>query len=197
MIWIFVVSLPSVISPCSFWRCGTILNADDRDGDTDGGVLDKEGVLALSGNVRPACNLSILGEISIEFESVKTGTADEDAAMSDLDTFTLGKKFEVDKIEEASNGWVVDIANGIGNTFEGSFMLWSPFSLLSVVILFKTVNELCILHRFKRLRMSRKPYWYFQFYTIHVFIFFIWLYIIASYCISLDLYRYSNKRSTV
>ena len=161
IIYIFVVSLPSVISPCSFWRCGTILNADDRDGDTDGGVLDKEGVLALSVNARPVCNLSILGEISVEFESVKTGTADEDAAISDLDTFTLDKKFEVDKIEVTSNGWVVDVPNGIGEAFEGSFMLWSPFSLLSVVILFETVIELFILHRFKRLRMSRKPYWHF------------------------------------
>ena len=152
------MSLPSVISPCSFWRCGTILNADDRDGDTDGEVLDKDVVLALSVNVRLVCNLSTLGEISVEFESVKTGTADEDAAISDLDTFALGKKFEVDKIEEASNGWVVDIPNGIGNAFEGSFMLWSPFSLLSVVILFEILNELFILHRFKRLRMSRKPY---------------------------------------
>ena len=156
-----MVSLPSVISSCSFWRCGTILNADDRDGDTDGGVLDIEGVWALSVNVRPVCNLSIFGEISVEFESVKTGAADEDAAISDLDTFTLGKKFEVDKIEEASNVWVVDIPNGIGNAFEGSVMLWSPFSLLSVVILFETVNELSILHRFKWLRMSTKPSWHF------------------------------------
>ena len=56
---------------------------------------------------------------------------------------------------------MVDVPNGIGEAFEGSFMLWSPFSLLSVVILFETVIELFILHRFKRLRMSRKPYWHF------------------------------------
>ena len=49
--------LPSLLSSRCFWRWGTILNAEDADDDTEGGVVLIEGDVVESGTTCPGCNL--------------------------------------------------------------------------------------------------------------------------------------------
>jgi hypothetical protein len=41
--------LPSMLSVRCFWRCGTILNAEDEEGDTEGGVVHITGDVVETG----------------------------------------------------------------------------------------------------------------------------------------------------
>ena len=69
----FIEFIPSL--RC-LWRWGTILNAEDEDGDTHGGVVHIKGDVVLAGNIVPVCNLrldsvdSSVADVSVIFRWV-------------------------------------------------------------------------------------------------------------------------------
>ena len=126
-----------MLSVRCFWRCGTILNAEDDDGDTEGGVVHITGDVVGTGI--PWAVGILLKEVEdsiVGGASFKTGWDAFDTGITDSHRFELCKSIVAGIIEET------DIGGGFGidvelKCFVVSLTLQSLSWLLSVVIVMK------------------------------------------------------------